>query len=391
MPAVRLGPEGLLERERLAGLTRALFEELLARGAPFVLKSDYLGVPPPIEELDLVHLVPVPSAGVRPGTLVLDAVGEGFEYRRVGRRGVAVSARVARVVAVERPGAYIRLDAWHWRLLGRLLVLVPAVEPLVLAWRRLAFRVKAMPGPPVGPVALGPVEDVVAGIDRKRADPLEISYQAKRATDALEAWETDALARVPPTARDGLVIRCGAGREALALARRGFTVTATDPVPAYVDVAQAIAEREGVRVVFETRPTDDIRWSAASFDLIWCPPWVYEQIPQRDRRVAWLGKLAHTLRPDGVLVLCAGWHRERGPRRAAIDVTRWALRRISGGRFPTEPGDRRIRHFSLASDASAPCFWHAFQTANEIRREIHAAGLDAFSVDGAWIVTGRAA
>ena len=125
-----------------------------------------------------------------------------------------------------------------------------------------------------------------------------------------------------------------------------------------------------------------------AFDIIWCPPWSYEQIPGRARRIAWLRELSKRLRPRGAIVMMTGARRDRGPRRAAVDAVRWIAGRASGGRFTTEPGDRLIRHLSLASDAAQPCFFHVFQSADEVRREIVAAGLvPTADVSGAWIVS----
>ena len=78
-----LGPEGLFVTQRLEGLTPPLFEELTERGEPFALKIDYPALPPPLGELDLVHLVPAHATALAPGSLVLRRVVNGFEFCRV--------------------------------------------------------------------------------------------------------------------------------------------------------------------------------------------------------------------------------------------------------------------------------------------------------------------
>jgi hypothetical protein len=93
------------------------------------------------------------------------------------------------------------------------------------------------------------------------------------------------------------------------------------------------------------------------------------------------------VKQPGVIVLTAGWHPTRGPRLALLDSLRRLLRGLLGERFPTEPGDRLVRHLSLASDAGMPCFLHAFHGPEEIRTEIHAAGLTGeMDPDGPWII-----
>src|SRR5437868_6242391 len=112
---MRLTGEGLFVPEVGEPLTAALFDALLARGTPFTIKADYRGVVPPIEELDLVHVRPGDHDG-RPA-LVLRALGDdGFEFAWTLASDAATP--VARVVAVERTGRLVRLEAWRWRLLG---------------------------------------------------------------------------------------------------------------------------------------------------------------------------------------------------------------------------------------------------------------------------------
>src|SRR6266851_612164 len=115
---MRLTGAGLFVVDVGEPLTPILFDTLIARGRPFAVKADYRRLPPPIEELDLVHLRPDRDDACGSGTLVLRANDDGaFEFTRTAHGG----ARTVRVIAVERPGARVRLDTRRWRVLGRML------------------------------------------------------------------------------------------------------------------------------------------------------------------------------------------------------------------------------------------------------------------------------
>jgi len=166
-------------------------------------------------------------------------------------------------------------------------------------------------------------------------------------------------------------------------------VTGIDVVPALVAAAarHAAVERLPVRFLataLDGLPKDEV------FDIVLASGGVYEHTPTRARRIAFLLALADRLAPGGAVVLVAGWNRDRGVRHALVDGIRWSLGRALGDRFTTEPGDRLVRHLSLASDYRTTCFFHVFQTAEAITREIEAAGLAwRRHPEGAWIVTPR--
>jgi SAM-dependent methyltransferase len=383
---MRLTGDGLFAVDVGQPLTSAVFGALLARGRPFAIKADYREVPPPIEELDLVHLRPVASGDAAAGTLVLAAVDDdgGFEFTWTPPRG---ARGLARVIAVERPGRVVRLDTRRWRLIGRALAASPAIAEVFDAARSLAVRaVRPMP-PGRAPLTMSPPEEIVEGVRAKWGAPAEIRRLADESDAVLEAWEKDIFDRfVAPGARV-LVVGCGGGRESLALADRGFRVTGIDFVPALVDEARRRATSLGLAATFEATTVEALApRRPAAFDAILATTPVYEQTPGRERRVAFLRALGRLTAPGGLVVLCATWYPDRGPRRAAIDGTRWLLRRI-GVRAAAEPGDRFTYHVSIASHHATACFYHRFQRPQEIAREIHAAGFTGeLHPEGPWLV-----
>ncbi len=388
---MKLEPEGLFLLQRLEGLTALAFGELIERSVPFALKVDYRGLPPPLEELDLVRLIPSRRSELPRGTLVLRGGAEGFEFLRLSSCAHApadVDELVAKVVEVERPGVVIRLDSWRWQLLGFLLAGVPSFPRAYECWHRFSSFVRKLLHPFPCPISLGPPEALARGVIEKYSHPGEVKHQTKLFDRGLEEWEEDLFRRVVPPGGRLLIVGCSAGREAVPLAKRGFRVVGIDPVPALIEAARRHAEPHGVEVTFEVKSAGDLDGSLESFDAILCS--CYEHIPTRRRRIEMLRLFQSLVRPQGIIILTAGWDPTRGPRLALVDGLRWLLRKLLGERFTTEPGDRLVRHLSLASDAEMPCFYHTFQGADEIRQEIEAAGLAGEKdPEGAWIIKTR--
>jgi SAM-dependent methyltransferase len=359
----------------------------MQQGELFALKVDYRGLPPPLEELDLVHLLPAPAAAVPPGSLVLRPWADGFQFVRLALGETAAAGWHARVVEVERPGVRIRLDSRRWRAAGRLSVRVPAFRGALEMSRRLQAFLRKVTHPLACSVRLAPPEFLVADVVRKYAHPGEVAHQVTLAHRGLEDWERDLFSRVFPPASRVLVVGCGVGREARALARAGHRVVGIDAVARCIDVARREAGREGLDAAFEVRAAQELDDELGTFDAILCSSAVYEQMPTRGWRIELLRRLGRHVTPGGVLVLCAGWNPTRGTRDALVDLLRRIARRLWGDGFLTEPGDRLIRHLSLASDANTACFYHVFASPDEIRREIVAAGWSGDTdPTGPWIL-----
>ena len=226
----------------------------------------------------------------------------------------------------------------------------------------------------------------MAGVRAKWAAPVEVRRLVREARGGLDPWEKDVVGQLARGSRI-LVVGCGAGREAVALAERGFRVTGIDFVEPLVHEARRHATEAGVTATFVATTAEELAdRTPASFDAILSTAPVYEQIPGRARRGRFLHALARLAAPGALIVLCAGWHRDRGPRRAVVDGVRWLMRRL-GVRGVAEPGDWTIYHLSMISDPRTSCFLHAFQRPEEIERELRAAGLaGARHPEGPWLL-----
>lgn len=129
----------------------------------------------------------------------------------------------------------------------------------------------------------------------------------------------EATALAPGRALD---LACGAGRNAVWLARQGWRVTAVD----FSDVALSLARRcaEEAKIEVEWIEADVAGWTPASraFDLV-CV--LYLQVPAADRRVV-LTRAADAVAPGGTLLvlghdlvnLTEGWG---GPTQADVLFT----------------------------------------------------------------------
>lgn len=383
---MKVEPEGLFLLRELEPLRVPQFRDLVAGGAPFALKVDYRRLPAPLDELDVVVLVPARVADLAVGRLVLRESDASFEFLRLTRTDIAShpGERVAAVERVNRPGRWIHVGSWGWRVLGRLLVEVPGLAGLHRWWSWASSR---LADPLAGPLSLGRPEILSEGVKQKFGHPPEVAYQIKFTPLGLDDSEEALFSRVLPVAGRILVVGCGSGRVAVALAERGFAVTGIDPVPDLVAAARRHAGARGAKTVFETITVEEFG-STEPFDAVVCSHRVYAHTPARQRRIALLRTLATIVAPGGVLIVGAGWHASRGWRRALADVLRAGLRRLLGEhRFPTEPGDRLVRHLTLASDPELACFFHTFRRPAEILGEFAEAGLVAeLAPEGEWVV-----
>jgi SAM-dependent methyltransferase len=140
---------------------------------------------------------------------------------------------------------------------------------------------------------------------------------ASRAPSEFLITETEAL----PPGR-ALDVACGAGRNAVWLARRGWRVTGVDFSDVALRAARELAASAGVEV--EWIEADAVTWIPArrAYDLVTV---MYLQLPVAERRAA-LGHAADAVRPGGTLLvvghdllnLTEGWG---GPTQAEVLFT----------------------------------------------------------------------
>jgi len=112
----------------------------------------------------------------------------------------------------------------------------------------------------------------------------------------------DAGLPVAPGARFA-VPGAGRGHDARLLARRGYAVTGFDFAEAAIAEARSLAEREGVRVLFEQR---DVFGLGADFGAAFDAAWEYTCFCaiEPGRRGEYARVLRDILKPGGILLAC---------------------------------------------------------------------------------------
>jgi 2-polyprenyl-3-methyl-5-hydroxy-6-metoxy-1,4-benzoquinol methylase len=98
--------------------------------------------------------------------------------------------------------------------------------------------------------------------------------------------------------KEVLVVGCGFGDDALRLAKLGARVSAFDLSPESIDIARALAKREGLSVAFEQMPAEAMRYGDDKFDYVIARDILHHvDIPRTMREIVRVSK------PGGVLVV----------------------------------------------------------------------------------------
>jgi len=139
-----------------------------------------------------------------------------------------------------------------------------------------------------------------------------------------------------------LNLACGAGREALLLARRGLRVTACDWSPRMVAEARRRAQEAHLPVRFAVADLmHDLPYPEKAFDYLFLTNIAYSYIFPRWRRVRFLRQAHAVLKPGGVFII--SFVPARGNPRIPAGPSEWLfmrLRRWAPFNREYEPGDR---------------------------------------------------
>jgi SAM-dependent methyltransferase len=365
----------LIILERAEELNDVTWQDIACQGRSVRLKL--LEPAPPFRDGDIVRIAPgdVDPPRLREFLLFRSCGGFRFGLRRDGSP-LENDPPLGRVIVLERQAAIFSLETGILSHLPHRWVSW-AVDALELLRR---FRHPFTP-----PLFLGSIEACLAGVRGKYNHPAEANEYSRPTGEGLQPVERELVLRYLRPGGRVLDIGCGAGREAIGLAREGFQVVGIDIAPRMVEAARANAQQEGLAITFRVQSATDLDEPPGSFDgAFWTGS--YQHVPGHAFRIKTLRRIMQALTPNGPLILLVAYGEERGllSRSRLVDLLRKALRLLPGGWRLSEPGDVYMRETSDASDPRAPCFYHVFPTAAEVRAEIEAAGLTAKEVSPGW-------
>lgn len=133
--------------------------------------------------------------------------------------------------------------------------------------------------------------------------PHVVAAWVENASAKLTLAERLFLKKYAPGRARVLVLGSGAGREALALARRGMRVTAVDYSLSLLAALRGRAQQEGLRMDVLEADYASLAWKPGdTFDLVFLGL-NYGSIPSRPARIAFLKKVKFLMKDDGRLFL----------------------------------------------------------------------------------------
>lgn len=219
-------------------------------------------------------------------------------------------------------------------------------------------------------------------IKDKFGQPEEVDFHSGLIESGLEDWEEDVVRKFLKRQARILDIGCGAGREAIALAKEGFEVMGIDIAPEMVKKANANAKGLGLNIKFETKSATEIDFSENYFDAVIFSRSVYSFIPSKPLRIETLKKIRKQLKPSGFIFLSAYiLSPDFFSGQNLIDTLRKIRNLIFPYLFHSQPGDIWVRSVSPVSRTAKACFCHFFSSHYEITNEIRCAGLKLIDSD----------
>jgi len=102
-----------------------------------------------------------------------------------------------------------------------------------------------------------------------------------------------------------LDLYAGQGREAQLFSEAGYNVTAVEGIKEVVEKARVRAAQVPFDTVFVVGDIENYTWKPpeSDWDVVYTSLWMYATIPDRDRRVEWLRRMAGFPSQSGVLVV----------------------------------------------------------------------------------------
>ncbi|MFH1569694.1 MAG: class I SAM-dependent methyltransferase [Gemmatimonadota bacterium] len=206
----------------------------------------------------------------------------------------------------------------------------------------------------------GSMERAAAQVRESYGTPEAVARYRARASAGLRKWEAAVVRQYFPPTGEVLVVGCGAGREAFALAQMGYRVMGADVSAPLVAAARELAAARQCAARFALVDGASLPAAEGGYDAVTLWSQVLGNVPGAARRLALLRETRRVLRPGGLLSLSAHDRGRTLPRVEAASIV---------SRGDPEPGD-----LCLCEEAEGTSrYWHYFDAA-ELRNLCAAAG-----------------
>lgn len=216
------------------------------------------------------------------------------------------------------------------------------------------------------PLALLSPEEILARAREHNASRDSGEDPSEWTTLGLLAGEEERVRRLAPRPARILVLFCGSGREALALARMGHAVVGVDHADWRWTKARRIAEAEKLPVRWSCQEVAGLDLTERNADLVIASAPTYGFIPSQRLRRQFLSRLKEQVRPGGVFLAGFALQPESFRPLSPGFRLRRLLGRVTCGNRELEPGD--------IMTGNGEGFLHLFSGSDEIRAEAEPAG-----------------
>jgi SAM-dependent methyltransferase len=215
-------------------------------------------------------------------------------------------------------------------------------------------------------VAVMRPEDLVEYSRLAYANPAALEFWAGKGQQepGFEPAEKAVIDRVPAKGGRALVLGVGGGREAILLAKLGYSVTGVDFVPALVERARANARDHGIAIEGLVQDIARLDVGPSSYDLACLFAAMYSGVPTRARRIDMLKRVWRALKPGGHF-LCGYQYLSSLPGSAKADRLRRIFAFLTFGNTRFEKGDMLWREAE---------FIHTFWSPGLLRAEFEEGG-----------------
>ncbi len=182
----------------------------------------------------------------------------------------------------------------------------------------------------------------------------------------LTAGENKLLSYLPSCQGKLLLLGVGGGREAIPLAKCGFTVTGVDYIPEMIDNAKQNVAKHGLTINGLVQEISRLELDSSTYDVVWLSAAMYSSVPTRQRRIRMLQRIYRALKPGGYLACQFHWNTSRMPS-PRVEKAGKVLAWLTLGNLSYERGDMLWHNIE---------FIHGFLSKEELTGEFNETGFE---------------